>query len=151
MVLRIASSFFHPSLDHWSVCLARFSMSRTSIELNQIAAPQVPQAVFAKTPSTRRPSTIASNAQSDEVTLRGLERSPTTTTSKATTAIVIASVTLITGISTLLSGLTTVTLPTMAVDLEIPDNLLLWYLQPLMYQGVLNVLTWGAGRLPSRL
>lgn len=101
-------------------------MSRTSIELNQIAAPQVPQAVFAQTPSTRRPSTAASNARSDEVTLRGLERAPTTT-SKATTAIVIASVTLITGISTLLSGLTTVTLPTMAVDLEIPDNLLLWY------------------------
>jgi hypothetical protein len=60
------------------------------------------------------------------VTLRGLERIPTTT-SKATTAIVIASVTLITGISALLSGLTTVTLPTMANDLGIPDNLLLWY------------------------
>lgn len=58
--------------------------------------------------------------------MRGLERTQTTT-SKATTAIVIASVTLITGISTLLSGLTTVILPTMAVDLDIPDNLLLWY------------------------
>jgi hypothetical protein len=101
-------------------------MSRTSIELPQIVAPQVPQAVFAKAPSTRRPSTVASNARSDEVTLRGLERIPTTT-SKATTAIVIASVTLITGISALLSGLTTVTLPTMANDLGIPDNLLLWY------------------------
>jgi len=101
-------------------------MSRTSIELPRIVAPQVPQAVFAKTPSTRRPSTVASDARSDEVTLRGLERT-STTTSKATTAIVIASVTLITGISTLLSGLTTVTLPTMANDLDIPDNLLLWY------------------------
>jgi len=101
-------------------------MSQTSIELPRIVAPQVPQAVFAKAPSTRRPSTVASQARSDEVTLRGLESTPTTT-SKATTAIVIASVTLITGISTLLSGLTTVTLPTMANDLGIPDNLLLWY------------------------
>jgi hypothetical protein len=57
--------------------------------------------------------------------LRGLERT-VTDTSKGTTAIVIASVTLVTGISTLLNGLTTVILPTMAVDLDIPDNLLLW-------------------------
>ena len=55
-------------------------------------------------------------------------------TSKATTAVVIASATLITRISMLLSGLNTVTLPTMAVDLKIPDNLLLWYLYPSMYQ-----------------
>jgi hypothetical protein len=102
-------------------------MSQTSTELTRIAAPQVPQAVLTKTPSTRRLSTIASNAESDEVTPLGLERTRTTA-SKATTAIVIASVTFITGISSLLSGLTTVTLPTMAVDLEIPDNLLLWYL-----------------------
>jgi hypothetical protein len=34
---------------------------------------------------------------------------------------------LVTSISSLLNGLTTVILPTMAVDLDIPDNLLLWY------------------------
>lgn len=49
------------------------------------------------------------------------------TTSTTTTVTVITSVTLVMGISTLLSGLTTVILPTMATDLEIPGNLLLWY------------------------
>jgi hypothetical protein len=104
-------------------------MSLTSIELSDIAIPQAPQAVFAKASrvgSTRRPSTIVNDSRSDEVSLRGLERTETDT-SKGTTAIVIASVTLVTGISSLLNGLTTVILPTMAVDLDIPDNLLLWY------------------------
>lgn len=100
-------------------------MSRTSIELTHIALPQAPQPVFAKELASGRPSTVASEARSDESTSRVLEREDPTT-SKVTTAIVIASVTLITGISTLLSGLTTVILPTMAVDLDIPDNLLLW-------------------------
>jgi hypothetical protein len=102
-------------------------MSRTSIELSNIAAPQAPQAVFTgsnRVASTRRPSTIVNEVHSSGVTLR--EREVAATPSKATTAIVIASVTLITGISTLLNGLTTVILPTMAVDLDIPDNLLLW-------------------------
>jgi hypothetical protein len=106
-------------------------MSLTSIELSDIATPQAPQAVFAKSSrvaSTRRPSTIVNESRSDEASLRGLERTVTNTdTSKGTTAIVIASVTLVTGISSLLNGLTTVILPTMAVDLDIPDNLLLWY------------------------
>jgi hypothetical protein len=102
-------------------------MSSTTIELSDIATPQAPQAVFAKSnrvASTRRPSTIVNEARSGGVSLRELER--TETTSKGTTAIVIASVTLVTGISSLLNGLTTVILPTMAVDLDIPDNLLLW-------------------------
>jgi hypothetical protein len=102
-------------------------MSRTSIELSNIAAPQAPQAVFtgsSRVASTQRPSTIVNEVHSSGVALR--EREAAATPSKATTAIVIASVTLITGISTLLNGLTTVILPTMAVDLDIPDNLLLW-------------------------
>ena len=104
-------------------------MSLTSIELADIATAQAPQAVFAKSSrvaSTRRPSTIVNESHSDEVSLRGLERT-VTNTSKGTTAVVIASVTLVTSISSLLNGLTTVILPTMAVDLDIPDNLLLWY------------------------
>jgi len=103
-------------------------MSSTTIELSDIATPQAPQAVFAKSSrvaSTRRPSTIVNEARNSGVSLRELERIETA--SKGTTAIVIASVTLVTGISSLLNGLTTVILPTMAVDLDIPDNLLLWY------------------------
>ena len=40
--------------------------------------------------------------------------------------VIIASVTLITAITTLLNGLTTVALPTMARELNIPEGLLLW-------------------------
>lgn len=97
-------------------------MSRSSIEMAQVA---VPQAVASKASSTRRPSTTVNQSRIDGVSLRDLQRTETTT-SKSTTAIVISSVTLVTGISTLLNGLTTVILPTMAVDLDIPDNLLLW-------------------------
>jgi hypothetical protein len=47
--------------------------------------------------------------------------------SKSQTVIVISSVTVITGISSLLAGLVTVGLPTIAKDLSIPPGLVLWY------------------------
>jgi hypothetical protein len=47
--------------------------------------------------------------------------------SKGTTAVVITSVTCITGISSLLTGLVVVGLPTIAKDLALDANLLLWY------------------------
>lgn len=128
-------------------------MARTSIELSNIATPQAPQAVFAKASrvaSTRRPSTIVNESRSDEVSLRGLERT-VTNTSKGTTAVVIASVTLVTGISSLLNGLTTVILPTMAADLEIPDNLILWYFYHCKALEAISVLTRFTGHLPSKL
>lgn len=46
--------------------------------------------------------------------------------SKSTTAIVLVTVVCVTMISTLLAGLVTVGLPTMAAELDIPTNLLLW-------------------------
>ena len=45
---------------------------------------------------------------------------------KGKTLVVIASVTFITGISSLLSGVVTVALPTIARDLGLSDNLILW-------------------------
>ncbi|QIW95600.1 hypothetical protein AMS68_001118 [Peltaster fructicola] len=65
-----------------------------------------------------------------------LERTATAVTSRSQsrTAAVIASVTLITAISTLLNGLTTVALPTMASDLAIADNILFW---PLSIQALI--------------
>ena len=47
--------------------------------------------------------------------------------SRGTTAVVITSVTCITGISSLLAGLVVVGLPTIAKDLALDANLLLWY------------------------
>jgi hypothetical protein len=46
--------------------------------------------------------------------------------SKSTTVMVMVTVVCVTMISTLLSGLVTVGLPTMAADLDIPPSLLLW-------------------------
>ncbi|KAK4574007.1 hypothetical protein LTR86_001768 [Recurvomyces mirabilis] len=83
----------------------------------------------AKSFSTRRPSTVRSSLQDpiidDEATLHPLERT-VTVTSNSKTAVIITSVTLVTAISTLLNGLTTVALPTMARELSIPDSLQLW-------------------------
>ena len=46
---------------------------------------------------------------------------------KDITAIIFASITGVTGISSLLSGLVTVVLPIMARDLALSDSVLLWY------------------------
>ena len=84
-----------------------------------------------KATSIRRPSSAHLNRTSGEInypdsySLHSLERVDTVT-SKSRTTVIIASVTLITAISTLLNGLTTVALPTMAKELDIPQGLLLW-------------------------
>ena len=100
-------------------------MSNTSIELEPVATPEV-----AANPEVRRPSTftvsLSSEPDQDAHSIHSLERVDTVT-SKSRTAVVIASVTLITAISTLLNGVTTVALPTVATDLGIKENLLLWY------------------------
>jgi hypothetical protein len=60
----------------------------------------------------------------------GLSVSEQVALKKGTTAIIFASITGVTGISSLLSGLVTVILPTMAKDLDISKSLLLWYFLP---------------------
>ena len=103
-------------------------MSHTQIELTTI---RPPDAVASKASSLRRPSSVQPSRVSSEVnnadaySLHSLERIDTVT-SKSRTTVIIASVTLITAISTLLNGLTTVALPTMAKELDIPHGLLLW-------------------------
>ncbi|KAK6432012.1 hypothetical protein LTR95_011823 [Oleoguttula sp. CCFEE 5521] len=103
-------------------------MSKTSIELSTLARPD---AVLTKSISIRRPSTTPTAAsqfeQEDDVSVLALERVATAIGgSKTRTAAVYTSIVLTTGISALLSGLTTVILPTMAADLDIPQGLLLW-------------------------
>ena len=103
-------------------------MSHTTVELTTI---QPPEAVARKSPSLRRPSSTgpsrpsSTQSRQDDISLHSLERIDTVT-SRSRTTVIIASVTLITAISTLLNGLTTVALPTMARELDIPDGLLLW-------------------------
>ncbi len=54
-------------------------------------------------------------------------------TSRARTAIVICCVTYGAGISTFLSGVVVVAIPTIATDLHLPNNLVLWYVSAWLY------------------
>ncbi|KAK4548733.1 hypothetical protein LTR36_008506 [Oleoguttula mirabilis] len=100
-------------------------MSRTSIELTTVAQPRAVAKSSIRRTSTPVNASIISLVEQDALSTPSLE--PTIAiTSKSRTAVIIASVTLITAISTLLNGLTTVALPTIAAELDIPDSLLLW-------------------------
>lgn len=112
-------------------------MSNTSIEIATLAQPEA----GAKNP-VRHPSTDSRIPQSRNEAIEissshnlDSTRTATTITSATQTAAIIISVTLITAISTLLNGLTTVALPTMADELNIPDSLILW---PTSIQALLN-------------
>ena len=109
-------------------------MSRTSIEVAPagVAVPDVVAKGSTHELLSIRPSLQSSIQPSvdnisayDGISLHSLERTETIT-SKSRTVVIIASVTLITAISTLLNGLTTVALPTIADELHIPDGVLLW-------------------------
>jgi hypothetical protein len=103
------------------------SRTSTSIELQPYAA---------STPVTQPPSVYAKGNDAPPVTedLRPIVDTtqnaalaePIQEPTKATTAIVLVTVVCVTMISTLLAGLVTVGLPTMAAELDIPPSLLLW-------------------------
>jgi hypothetical protein len=109
------------------------SQSGTSIELIQPTRPnpiailpmdqsegQVLSRISSRVHPQREP-TVTAEEDEDEV-------------SKSQTVIVISSVTVITGISSLLAGLVTVGLPTIARDLKIPTALLLWYVHDTLWR-----------------
>jgi hypothetical protein len=103
------------------------SRTSTSIELQPYAASTPvtqPPNVYAKgddTPPLTEDLRPIINATQNAVVTEHMQE-PT----KATTAIVLVTVVCVTMISTLLAGLVTVGLPTMAAELDIPPNLLLW-------------------------
>jgi hypothetical protein len=101
-------------------------MSRSSVEL-------VTYSEFPPSPSSQSLNNHESSAPSQQNGSIGAELAPVASThedvSKGTTTVVIASVTCITAIGTLLSGLVTVGLPTMAKDLGLEQSLLLWYVR----------------------
>jgi len=110
-------------------------MSETSIQLQPIAPPEAAaksnrRLSWVRPSSTRDPSLQIDRSEFDD----GTSLHPTVSRSAAAiditdttrTAAIIASVTLITAISTLLNGLTTVALPTIQAELHIPDSMQLW-------------------------
>ncbi|EMC95888.1 hypothetical protein BAUCODRAFT_507807 [Baudoinia panamericana UAMH 10762] len=98
-------------------------MSRASIELETVNKPE--PAFTAKASQASKYTAPSIVSDHDGIPLRPLERT-ITVTSNSRTAVIITAVTLITAISTLLNGVTTVALPTMARELSIPDALLFW-------------------------
>jgi hypothetical protein len=99
------------------------SRSSTSIELQPYAA-TAPVTHFANNddaPQTTTEDLRPINAPQNDNAAKRIDE-PT----KGTTAIVLVTVVCVTMISTLLAGLVTVGLPTMAAELDIPPNLLLW-------------------------
>ncbi|KAK3113804.1 hypothetical protein LTR53_008542 [Teratosphaeriaceae sp. CCFEE 6253] len=113
-------------------------MSETSIQLHPIPLPDA----VAKTtlrrsswvrPTSTRGSSFQLDRELDDVTsLHSLRPTMSTAansiaiTDTSRTAAIIASVTLITAISTLLNGVTTVALPTIAKELHMPESIQLW-------------------------
>ncbi|KAJ4303381.1 hypothetical protein N0V90_002274 [Kalmusia sp. IMI 367209] len=100
------------------------SRSSTSIELEPYAASTPitltqPPSLHVKSDDT---PTLAEDLQPINTVTSEALQSPT----KGTTAIVLVTVVCVTMISTLLAGLVTVGLPTMAQELNIPPSLLLW-------------------------
>lgn len=109
-------------------------MSRTSAEIELQPVVAYPASVALTTPKDSNIS-LAHDAASVR-SKRSIDQQPLepTTTNrseppdlgKGKTAVVIASVTCVTGISSLLAGVVTVTLPVMARDLPLDEQLLLW-------------------------
>ena len=80
-------------------------------------------------PATAVLNTRKTSIQDDEDRLPARSRtmSDQAALQKGTTAVIFASITGVTGISSLLAGLVTVVLPKMAKDLSLSDSVLLWY------------------------
>ncbi|KAF2730080.1 MFS general substrate transporter [Polyplosphaeria fusca] len=96
-------------------------MSRTSTSIELVQFPTPLRVTGNETPPTLTDDTRPINPPANAVAA-GQTAAP----SKGTTAIVLLSVVCITGISSLLAGLVTVGLPTIAHELQLEGRLLLW-------------------------
>jgi hypothetical protein len=106
-------------------------MSRTSTSIELVAYPQTSTlATVTQPPSvhTKGDATLAfeDDLQPINVPIDISATEQLDAPGRGTTAIVLVTVVCITMISSMLSGVTTITLPTMARELHIPPNVLLW-------------------------
>jgi hypothetical protein len=121
-----SSNFEIPQGSH----LSNMSRATTSIEL--VNYPETPlPALTAKPPSKAQgndPPSIAEDLQPINglpITFSAEQRD---TPGEGTTAIVLVTVVCVTLVSSMLSGVMTVTLPTVARELELAPSVLLWYM-----------------------
>lgn len=105
-------------------------MSRTSIELEPLSAGPLPKptAIHLTKANNTLPASSSQDALvrddvEDDLSLR---RVATTVETTAQTALVITAITLVTATASLLNGLVTVSLPTLAIDLGLGPDVLLW-------------------------
>ena len=99
-------------------------MSQTSIELQS----QSPRLKLTKStdvlPTISRPLTFREVASSHSVDGPGAVAQ---VEAKRKTILIITAVTLVTGTASMLNGIVTVSLPTLAIDLDLGTDLLFWY------------------------
>ena len=102
-------------------------MSRTSIELVPLKSSsdkiKLPKA--AHIPTTKDGLDGTADDQNDLHRVN-TAASSVVVTSKSKTAIIIASITMVTGVASMLNGIVTVILPTLQVDLQLSESILLW-------------------------
>ncbi len=113
-------------------------MSATTVRLQTISSPEavatssLRRSSWVRDASTREPQFQHDRELDDAIPLHSLQSTvsarevPFSITDASRTAAIITSVTLVTAISTLLNGLTTVALPTITSELHIPDSMQLW-------------------------
>ena len=104
-------------------------MSQTSIEL----APSIALTILDRPEAAHLSAEshgIAAAVDGDGRDIQRNVSAATTITSKGRTAVIIASITMVTGIASMLNGLVTVILPTLQQDLALSDSILLWQAHP---------------------
>lgn len=112
------------------------TITRASIELSGI---QTADQISTITPATVAPGTKPSSVKSDQVPLRdGSIREANVPSlssdepSRFTTVVVITLVTLVNVLGTMVGGFITVAIPVMAVDVNLAQNIILWFVMPLL-------------------
>jgi hypothetical protein len=106
-------------------------MSRTATAIELVEYPQTPIASTVTQPASIYPKDDRTLSRSDNVPLAHTSNvsdiEQLQAPGKKTTAIVLVTVVCVTMISSMLSGVTAVVLPTMARDLQLAPSMLLWY------------------------
>jgi hypothetical protein len=102
-------------------------MSRTATAIELVEYPHTPIASTVTQPASIYPKEERTLSHSDHVPLNVSDVEQLQAPGKKTTAIVLVTVVCVTMISSMLSGVTVVVLPTMARDLQLAPSMLLWY------------------------
>jgi hypothetical protein len=106
-------------------------MSRTATSIELVEYPETPLPVLTAKPSSRAQANYPPSIAEDLQPIYGIPNSFSAeqqeTPGKGTTAIVLVTIVCVTLVNSMLSGVMTVTLPTVARELNLASSVLLWY------------------------